>query len=105
MVRLALDAPSMTGLPMFTVLWHIGCGLLAGAVAGAVHFRLLALNVRLFLSGRAGVALLLQLARLAATVAVLVVLARLGAWAVLAGGVGVVLARQRALHQSWSKSR
>lgn len=95
----------MTGLPLFTVFWHIGCGLLAGVLAGAVHFRLLALNVRLFLSGRAGLALLLQLTRLAGTVAVLVVLARLGAWAVLAGGVGVVLARQRALQQSWSKTR
>lgn len=95
----------MTGLPFFSALWHLGAGLLAGALAGALHFHLLALNVRLFTSGRAGVALVLQLTRLAATASVLIVLARLGVWAVLAGTVGVILARQRALRQPWDDTR
>lgn len=87
-----------------TLLWPLGCGLLAGVLAGVLHFHLLARNVRLFTAGRVGPGLLLQSARLAATGTVLVALARLGAGAVLAGAVGVLLARHRALRRAGSEA-
>ncbi|MGE4407272.1 ATP synthase subunit I [Pseudomonas sp.] len=84
----------MSDLFAFPQFWHAGAGLTVGTLAGLLHFHFLALNVRLFTKGRAGAALLLQLLRLAVTASVLIALARLGAAAVLAGAVGVLLARQ-----------
>ncbi len=92
----------MNSAALLTLLWPLGCGLLAGVLAGSLHFHLLARNVRLFTAGRVGPALLLQLARLAATATVLVALARLGFGAVLAGLVGVLLARHRAVRRAGS---
>lgn len=79
--------------------WQLAAGLLAGLLAGLVHFTSLALNLRLFTTGRIAAALALQLLRLVLTVAVLVGLARLGVAAVLAAAVGLLLARQWVLRR------
>lgn len=73
---------------------QLGLGLLAGALVGALHFASLALNLRLFTAGRVLPALLLQLLRVALSVAALAVLIRFGLAALLAGAAGLLLARQ-----------
>ncbi|MCL7461386.1 ATP synthase subunit I [Pseudomonas sp. NW5] len=78
-------------LPLFA---QLGVGLLAGGLIGAVHFASLALNLRLFSSGRLLPALALQLVRVASSVAALVVVSRFGLAALLAAALGLLLARQ-----------
>lgn len=53
-------------------------GLLAGAGAGFLFFRLLALNSRLYAAGKVGMATMLHLARLGVTALLFVGAARLG---------------------------
>ncbi|VWC82364.1 hypothetical protein BCO18175_02794 [Burkholderia contaminans] len=72
-------------------------GVAVGLVLGAWHFGSLAWNGRLFAAGRVAYALGLQGARIAIAVAVLVALARLGAAAVVAGALGLLVARAVAL--------
>ena len=72
-------------------------GVAVGLVLGAWHFGSLAWNGRLFAAGRVACALGLQGARIAIAVAVLVALARLGAAAVVAGALGLLVARAVAL--------
>lgn len=74
-------------------------GLTLGMVAGAWHFLSLRWNWPLFATGKTAAALALQLARIALTCAVLLVLARIGALALLAGMAGVLLARRIALRR------
>lgn len=69
-------------------------GLLLGLLVGAVHFAGLALNLRLFTAGRVSAALGLQLLRLSVSVALLASLIRLGIGPLLAGALGLLLARQ-----------
>ncbi|KVD89635.1 hypothetical protein WS62_15685 [Burkholderia sp. ABCPW 14] len=75
----------------------IAIGLAAGLATGACHFVSLGWNSRLFVEGRAGAALALQLVRIALTVAVLVVLARIGVDALVAGSAGLFVARAFAI--------
>ncbi|CAK0586848.1 membrane protein [Burkholderia pseudomallei] len=75
-------------------------GLALGFVAGACHFVSLGWNSRLFVAGRAGVALALQLARVALAVAVLVVLARAGFGMLVAGSAGFFAARAIAVRRA-----
>ncbi|MBY4868874.1 hypothetical protein DIE14_13820 [Burkholderia sp. Bp9017] len=72
-------------------------GVAAGLALGAWHFGSLAWNCRLFAAGRVACALGLQGARIAIAVAVLVALARIGAAAVVAGALGLLVARAVAL--------
>lgn len=72
-------------------------GLVAGLLAGAVHFVSLRWNVRFFASGHAVIAFVLQLARLGLTAAVFILLAKVGAFALLAGVAGFIWARSIAL--------
>jgi F1F0 ATPase subunit 2 len=68
-------------------------GLVAGFVAGVAHFALLAWNAQLFVDGSIGKAVALQLARVALATLVLILLARLSLFALLAGAVGFLPAR------------
>ena len=68
-------------------------GLVAGFFCGMIHFASLRWNARLFAIGAAGKAFSLQLARLAVTIAILATLAQLGAFGILCGALGFLLAR------------
>lgn len=68
-------------------------GLGAGIALGVVHFATLRRVARLYAEGGAGVPLALQLARLLILGAVLFGLAKIGAPALLAGAIGLLLAR------------
>lgn len=68
-------------------------GLVAGFLAGVLHFTSLWWNARLFTTGSAGKAIAVQLGRIAVAVAVLILLARLGFAALLCGALGFLVAR------------
>ena len=68
-------------------------GLIAGLVVGVAYFASLWWNTRLFTTGSAGKAIALQLGRIAAAVAVLVLLARLSLVTLLFGALGFLVAR------------
>jgi F1F0 ATPase subunit 2 len=68
-------------------------------VVGAVHFISLNWNWPLFARGKTAAALALQIARIALTCVFLVMLAHLGALALLAGMAGVLLARRIVLRR------
>jgi F1F0 ATPase subunit 2 len=72
---------------------QIAIGLIAGFLAGVLHFASLWWNARLFTAGAAGKAIALQLGRIAVAVAVLTLLARLGFAALLCGGLAFLVAR------------
>lgn len=78
---------------------HIGLagqiviGLIAGFLAGVLHFASLWWNAQLFTAGAAGKAILLQLGRIAVAVTVLAALARLGFAALLCGAFAFLVAR------------
>ncbi len=74
-------------------------GLAVGVVAGAWHFLSLRWNWPLFTAGKTVAALALQIARIALTCALLFVLVRVGALALLAGMAGVLLTRRIALRR------
>ncbi|MFM0455335.1 ATP synthase subunit I [Paraburkholderia nemoris] len=74
-------------------------GLALGTLAGAWHFLSLRWNWPLFAEGRAAAALALQLARFALTSALLFLLAHVGAFALLAGMAGFLLARAIAMRR------
>jgi len=68
-------------------------GFMAGLVIGVAYFASLWWNTRLFTTGSAGRAIALQLGRIAAAVAVLVLLARLSLVTLLFGALGFLVAR------------
>lgn len=68
-------------------------GFIAGLVVGVAYFASLWWNTRLFTTGSAGRAIALQLGRIAAAVAVLVLLARLSLITLLFGALGFLVAR------------
>jgi F1F0 ATPase subunit 2 len=68
-------------------------GVVAGFLAGVLHFTSLWWNARLFTTGSAGKAIAVQLGRIAVAVAVLILLARLGFAALLCGALGFLVAR------------
>ena len=68
-------------------------GFMAGLVIGVAYFASLWWNTRLFTTGSAGRAIALQLGRIAAAVAVLILLARLGLVTLLFGALGFLVAR------------
>jgi F1F0 ATPase subunit 2 len=72
---------------------QIGIGLVAGLGIGAFHFATLWWNTRLFTSGTAGKAIVVQLGRIAVAVAALTFLARLGFAALLSGAFGLLVVR------------
>jgi F1F0 ATPase subunit 2 len=74
-------------------------GLAAGVLLGLAHFGSLRWNVRLFTSGGGRRALGAQLLRFALVFAVLAGLAKLGALPLLAGALGILLARQLVLRR------
>jgi F1F0 ATPase subunit 2 len=78
---------------------QVAIGLSVGILAGLIHFTGLRWNVRLLTAGAAGSALGVQVVRLGVLAAVFVVLARLGAWALLCGAAGLLLARQCVLRR------
>jgi len=73
---------------------QLGGGLLVGLLVGVMHFSSLAFNLRLFTAGRLLPALALQLLRVGLSVALLAALIRFGLAALLAGALGLLLARQ-----------
>ncbi|WP_293028593.1 ATP synthase subunit I [Pandoraea sp.] len=78
----------------------IVAGSAAGWLAGMLHFATLRQTVRLFTAGAAGKALLLQAGRLALLALIFFVLARFGAWVLLGGAAGLLLARRGALRRN-----
>lgn len=79
--------------PLSLIVTQVAMGLAVGTLAGAWHFMSLRWNCPLFVQGRAAAALALQLARLALTCALLLMLAHAGALALLTGMAGILLAR------------
>ncbi|WP_028228572.1 N-ATPase subunit AtpR [Paraburkholderia ferrariae] len=77
--------------------WALAAGLAAGFAAGAAHFAALRWNTRLFVAGRFGYAFGALAARCVLTALLLLVLARTGAPALLAGMAGLLLARHATL--------
>lgn len=83
-------------LPALLATPYVGAafGLAAGLLIGAVHFGSLRWNADAYLAGsRIALAILLQLVRFALLGAVLYGLSRLGALPLLAGALGILLAR------------
>ena len=76
---------------------QLAVGLVAGLLAGAVHFGSLWWNSQLLIAGGAAKAVAFQLARFAVSAAVLIALALLGAPSLLAGALGFLLARHFSL--------
>jgi len=72
---------------------QIAIGLIAGFLTGLLHFASLWWNARLFTAGAAGMAIALQLARIAVAVGVLTLLARLGFATLVSGGIAFLVAR------------
>ena len=73
---------------------QIVVGLIAGLFVGAFHFSSLWWTTQFYTTGAAGKAIALQLGRIALTVAVLTLLARLlGLAALLSGALGFLVAR------------
>jgi F1F0 ATPase subunit 2 len=68
-------------------------GFMAGLVVGVAYFASLWWNTRLFTTGSSGRAIALQLGRIAAAVAALILLARLGLVTLLFGALGFLVAR------------
>ncbi|SEJ61182.1 F1/F0 ATPase, subunit 2 [Pseudomonas linyingensis] len=89
----------MIGWPLLPVFAQLGAGLLVGLLVGTLHFASLALNLRLFSAGRVLPALALQLLRVGLSVALLAALIRLGLGVLLAGALGLLLARQLTLRR------
>lgn len=72
-----------------------GLGLLVGLVVGAVHFGSLWWNTQIFArSGSLVMAFTIQFGRFGLLAAVFVLLSRLGALPLLAGALGLLVARQ-----------
>ncbi len=82
----------MTGADLGPAL-QILIGLAAGGVLGVLHFGSLLWVARRFAEGGAAVALAVQLARFAVLGGVLYGLSKIGAPALLAGAVGLLVAR------------
>ena len=68
-------------------------GFVAGLVVGVAYFASLWWNTRLFTTGSFGRAIALQFGRIAAAVAVLIILARLSLVTLLFGAFGFLMAR------------
>jgi F1F0 ATPase subunit 2 len=68
-------------------------GFVAGLVVGVAYFASLWWNTRLFTTGSSGRAIALQFGRIAAAVAVLIILARLSLVTLLFGALGFLVAR------------
>ena len=74
--------------PLLQAAWGV-----PGFLPGALHFHGLGRNTALYVAGRAGRAVALQLLRMAITVAGLVLAGRQGGWPLLAAAAGFLLAR------------
>lgn len=68
-------------------------GLIAGFAVGVPYFASLWWSTRLFVTGSAGRAVVLQLGRIGMALAVLILLARLSFISLLAGALGFLVAR------------
>jgi len=68
-------------------------GLIVGLVAGLIHFTTLHRNVELLAFGSPAKALAMQGARIGLLLVILFVLAKLGAWTLLCGAAGLLVAR------------
>ncbi|SAL30207.1 N-ATPase, AtpR subunit [Caballeronia udeis] len=77
----------------FPLAARIAIGLGVGLAAGAIHFATLRWNVRLLIAGTPVKAIGLQLLRLAGVAILFGILAKLGAWPLLCGAAGLLLAR------------
>ncbi|WP_436644285.1 ATP synthase subunit I [Microbaculum sp. FT89] len=74
---------------------QLGLGLLVGLVVGAVHFGSLWWNTQIFArSGSMVMALAIQFGRFGLLAAVFIFLSRFGALPLLAGALGLLVARQ-----------
>jgi F1F0 ATPase subunit 2 len=89
-----MDAPAMSA-PAINLIWQSCLGLAVGIALGFIHFRSLWWNTRMFAQpGSILTAFAVQIGRFGLLVAVFVVLAKLGAVALLSGALGLLIARQ-----------
>ena len=72
---------------------YAAVGLIAGFAVGVPYFASLWWSTRLFVTGSAGRAVVLQLGRIGMALAVLILLARLSFIALLSGALGFLAAR------------
>lgn len=77
----------------FPLAARIAIGVSVGLAAGAIHFATLRWNVRLLVAGTPAKAIGLQLLRLAGVAILFGILSKLGAWPLLCGAAGLLLAR------------
>lgn len=82
-----------------TAVLQILLGVTVGAAAGFAYFTALRRNVDLFERGATPKALLLALTRFAALAAVFVGLAKFGAFTLLSGALGLLVARRAVLRR------
>jgi len=80
-------------MPQLSSTIQLCIGLPAGAAAGWIHFSTLYWNVRLLTEHAPGRAIAIQMLRLGVLAVVFFVLAKLGAWALLSGAAGLLIAR------------
>lgn len=92
-------------IPQMGLAAQAAAGLLAGGLLGLLHFGSLWWNTRLFASGRFLHAFAIQLARFGLLLAVLFILAKMGALALLFGGLGLLAVRRLSLRQALAYSR
>jgi len=85
--------------PSFVQALGLGFGVLAGVMLGAAYFGALGWTVRCFAAGFALQAILLQIGRMALMATALAGLAQLGAGPLIAGLLGLLLARQGVLRR------
>lgn len=84
----------LPALPQLSPLAGAALGFGVGLVAGAAYFASLWWNTRLYLSGgRALLAIALQVLRFALLLAAMALLSLFGAWPLLAGAAGLLVAR------------
>jgi F1F0 ATPase subunit 2 len=79
--------------PTLHVAAQAAVGLIAGFAVGVPYFASLWWSTRLFVTGSAGRAVVLQLGRVGMALAVLLLLARLSFIALLSGALGFLVAR------------
>ena len=96
---------------MISIIPHMGpvtqatAGLPLGGLLGFLHFGSLWWNTRLFVSGSFLRAFAIQLTRFGLLLAALFILAKMGALALLFGGLGLLATRRLQLRRAVSYSR
>ena len=97
MVGLEMDAPIMTLATLeqlnLSMPSSLALGVIVGAILGYVHFSSLKWNTAFYLNGGALKAVALHIFRFAILIAVLVILAKIGTWALISAMASLLFVR------------